>query len=83
MPGYPDLFSNERANIKSNSAKCGHVTRRLMRNEPLTGKTLEFALSVVGEDSDIADKLRAGQPLNDYERYLMLDVILLRKRLSG
>ncbi len=68
--------------MKSISAKCGHVKRRLVRNEPLTGGLLEFAIEVVGE-SDIADKLRAGQQLTDYELHLMLDVYLLHKRLSG
>jgi hypothetical protein len=83
MPRYSDAFSNERKDIKSNSAKCGHVKRRLLRNERLSGKTLEFALGVVGEDSDLADKLRTGQPLSDYELHWMVDVILLHKRLSG
>ncbi len=64
------------------SAKCGHVKRRLVRGERLTGKVLEFAVSVVGEGSDIASKLRSGQALSDYELHLMVDVYLLHKRLS-
>lgn len=83
MSRYSDAFSNERTDLKSNSARCGHVKRRLLRNERLTGKTLEFALSVVGEDSDLADKLRSGQQLSDYELHWMVDVVLLHKRLSG
>lgn len=80
---YPDDSPEERAERKKISAKCGHVKRRLVRNERLTGEVLDFAVSVVGEDTEIADKLKAGQPLTDYELHLMLDVHLLRKRLSG
>lgn len=83
MARYPDALSDERTDLKSNSAKCGHVKRRLLRNEPLMGKTLEFALTVVGEHSEIADKLRAGQPLSGFELHWMVDVVLLHKRLSG
>ena len=35
--------------MRSESAKYGHVKRRLLRNERLTGKVLESALSVVGQ----------------------------------
>ena len=62
--------------------------------EPLKGKVLEFALGVIEEsrkgfsDSDflldaIARKLNAGQPLDDYENHIMVDVLLVHKRLSG
>lgn len=64
------------------SAKCGHVKRRIKRNEPLTGKVLEFALEVVGEDDEMAAKLVRGEPLTDYERHIFLDVILLHVRLA-
>jgi hypothetical protein len=72
----------ESAEQKKISTKCGHVARRLARNEALTGKVLEFALSVVGEDSDIGIKLKNGEQLTDYELHLMLDVHLLHKRLA-
>jgi hypothetical protein len=72
---------------------CGHVKRRLLRDEPLTGKLLEFALSIVsGENGTatgndlldgIAAKLKAGQQLNDYERHIMVDVLLLHIRLGS
>ena len=73
-------------------AKCGHVTRRLTRDEPLTGKVLEFAISVIDENREgtgddlltgMADKLTAGQQLSDYELHIMLDVLLLHKRIEG
>jgi hypothetical protein len=79
--------------MRDTSAKCGHVKRRLLRNEPLKGKVLEFALSVVtGENGmptghdlldGIAAKLKAGQPLGDYECHIMVDVLLLHTRLGG
>ena len=42
------------------SNKCARVKRDLLRNKRLTGKTLEFALTVVGEDSGIGEKLKSG-----------------------
>ena len=63
------------------SAKCGHVKRRLKRNERLTGKLLEFAVSVAWDD-EIARKLVAGEALTDYELHIMLDVVLLHVRLT-
>ena len=86
--------AEKRARRKKISAKCGQVSRRLLRNEPLKGKTLEFALSLVEPidgktDSEfgkflntIANKLKSGQPLSDYEVHIMVDVILLNARLS-
>lgn len=73
-------------------AKCGHVTRRLKRDEPLTGKVLDFAISVIDENrkganddllKGMADKLTAGRRLSDYELHILLDVLLLHKRLEG
>lgn len=73
----PDVSVEERREKKRIGARRGHLKRRLMNNEPLTGEMLEFAISVAGEDSDIAKKLRTGQQLSDYELYLMVDVYLL------
>ena len=68
---------------RSISAQCGHVKRDLLRNKRLTGKTLEFALSVVGHDSEIGEKLKAGRALTEYELHLMIDVFLLHVRLGA
>ncbi|MGH8389502.1 MAG: hypothetical protein ACRESJ_29170 [Pseudomonas sp.] len=74
--------------MKSISAKCGHVKRKLNQNEPLEGELLEFALSLIG-DSDhelligIAEKLKRGDKLDDYEHHTMVDVILLHARLGA
>ncbi len=68
---------------KSISAKCGHVKRKLNSGEPLTGKVLEFALTLLGEDDEIARKLIAGEKLDDYEQHIMIDVYLLHAKLSG
>ena len=79
--------------MKSISAKCGHVKRRLNQNDPLTGKVLEFALSVIddaldkkgsGSDDNIlngmAKKLIDGEPLSGYEHHIMVDVLLVHKK---
>ena len=74
--------------MKGIIAKCGHVKRRLNQNEPLEGKVLEFALSLIGETDDgflngIAEKLKAGDKLDEYEHHIMVDVILLHARLGA
>ena len=71
----------EAAELKRIGARCGHVTRQLRQGKRLSGKTLEFALEVVGEDSEIGVKLKAGTPLTDYESHLVIDVFLLHYRL--
>lgn len=74
--------------MKSLSAKLMAVKRRLNQGEPLEGKTLEFALSIVdGSDDEllkgIASKLKAGEKLNEYEHHIMVDVLLLHVRLGA
>ncbi len=81
--GFPEPSPAERAERRRVSARCGHVKRRLVQNETLRGNLLEFALSVVGENSEIGEKLRAGRPLTHYERHLMIDVYLLHERLGS
>jgi len=79
-------MTNER---KSMSARIGHIKRRLLRDEVLTGKHLELALEILGNGNSehnqidqIAHKLEAGEKLNAYERHIMVDVILLHARLG-
>ena len=50
------------------------LTRHLKRDEPLARDVLEFALSAVRDDK-IAEKLRSGAPLSDYEKH-MIDGLL-------
>lgn len=78
--------------MNSVSAKCGHVKRRLARGEPLNGKMLEFALSIIGEGEGssgddlidgIAEKLKAQQQLSAYEYHVFVEVILLHVRLGA
>lgn len=82
ISGSPEPSPEERAERKSVSAKCGHVKRRLLRDEPLTGELLEFALDLVRDDG-IAAKLQAGQKLNPYELHLMVDVFLLHRKIGA
>lgn len=87
-------YEERRKARKSRGANYGHVKRRLSRNEPLTGKTIELALDLVPYSvppkdqndklfNSISDKLNAGEPLNEYEHHIMVDVLLLHARLGG
>ncbi|MBR1089442.1 hypothetical protein JQ621_18425 [Bradyrhizobium manausense] len=50
------------------------VRRNLKKDEPLTRDVLEFALNAVRDDK-IAEKLKRGEPLSDYEKH-MIDGLL-------
>ncbi len=84
-------YEERRKGRKSRGASYGHITRRLNNNEPLTGKALELALElvdVIGDDEqskfvrNIGVKLKAGQPLDEYEHHILVDVLMLHARLS-
>lgn len=81
-------YEDMRKERKSRGGSYSHVTRRLRQKQPLTGKTLELALDLIGEGSKsapfdkIASKLTNGEPLDDYERHLMVDVALVHARVS-
>lgn len=86
-----DMYEEKRKERKSRGASYGHVKRRLLNNEPLTGKTLELALELVNVNGDdeysrfvrnIGVKMSAGQPLSEYEIHIMVDVLLLHARLG-
>ena len=78
--------------MKSISAQCGHVKHCLSKNEPLSEKVLKFTLNVIDENikgnSDdelllkIANKLSTGKTLDDYEYHIMVDVLLVYKKLQ-
>jgi len=79
---------------KLRNARCGHIKRKLLRNEPLTGELLKFALDVVGDPvegkdeesifrKNIATKLKHGMPLEEYECHCMVDMWLLHVRLGA
>ena len=78
---FRERTPEEKAERKRFSTLCGHVARRLKNNERLTGNVLECALSAVG-DEKTAEKLRNGEPLDDYEKHLIVDVRLLHMRLG-
>ena len=85
MTDENDMFRErtheEKKERKRFATLCGHVTRRLMKDERLTGNMLELAIAASGEDST-AEKLRKGEPLTDYEKHLIIDVGLLHMRLA-
>jgi hypothetical protein len=43
---------------------------------------LELAIDAVGGHTEIAEKLKAGQQLSEYELHLMVDMYLLHARLA-
>jgi len=74
--------------MKSISAKCGHVTRQLNKKEPLSGKPLKFALSLIEDKNDelfnrITSKLESRQILDDYESHIMREIVLLSEKMSA
>lgn len=85
-------FADVAKERKVMGARWSHVTRRLLKNEPLKGKTLDLALSLVtcddpkaGVNSDpfaqgIAKKLVAGEPLGEYEIHMMVDVWMVHAK---
>jgi len=80
-------FARRRRERRSIAAKYGHIKRRLRNVEPLTGKILERALDSIGTPNDsflkdIAHKLNAGQPLDDYELHIFFDMFLLHVKLA-
>ena len=86
-------FENERSEQekRSWSAKCGHVKRRIFADEPLTGKTLDFALKLFDLENTsgnnisriLYEKIKNGEVLSNYEKSVMDDAILTHARLSG
>jgi hypothetical protein len=80
--GIPERTPEQLAERKRFATLCGHVTRKLMKNERLTGNVLECALSAAG-DEKVEEKLKKGEPLSDYEKHLMIDVWMLHLRLGA
>jgi hypothetical protein len=74
---------------RSGSARYGHIKRRLSRNRPLSDETLVLALDIIDryDENDLARgigiKLKARQPLTDYELHIFLDVLMLHHRLKN
>lgn len=89
-----DVRKEQRQERKSYGAKIGVVTKHLIEKKPLTGKTLETALSLVASDNSevsankiplydtIAEKFKTGQPLDDYELHIIIDVLAPQSKLS-
>ena len=77
----PTRTPEEKAARKKFATLCGHVSRRLNNHERLTGNILELAVSAA-VDEKTAEKLKNGEPLDDYEKHLIVDVALLHMRLS-
>ncbi len=78
---------------KSHSARCGHVRHCILSGASMSKKVLDFALAVIESSRNgfsdmafldgIARKLEQQAPLSEYERHIMVDVLLLHSRLKG
>lgn len=88
-----EVRKEQRTERKSYGMKLGHVTKLLMQHKPLTGKALETALELVGDNSEpvtdsssiyhlLSNKFKTGQPLNDYELHIVVDVLVPQSKLS-
>lgn len=89
---FENLESSDERMRKSHSARCGHVKRRILAEERLKGKTLDFALDVLASQTGfsdpsflqgIAESLKKGVPLDEYEKHIMVDVILVHCKIAG
>jgi hypothetical protein len=78
---FRERTPEEKKERKRFATQCGHVSRRLYRNERLTGELLELAVSACLEETT-AEKLKKGEPLTDYEKHLIVDVVLVHMRLG-
>ena len=70
------------------SAKCGHLTRKIMAGKDLSGSSLDLAIDIICSSSsewahELGRKLVRHEKLTDYEKHLMLEVLLLHAKLGA
>lgn len=82
---YFNMLRYDESASDSTSVGYEHVKQCLSNHEPLTGKTLELALELVdvhGDDKlsifarNIGTKLKGGQPLDEYEHHILVDMLM-------
>ena len=81
MPKGRQNMTNSR-----NRAIRGHITRKLLADEPLNRTQLEHALEVCPPDVPEhnlyhATHLEKGEPLSDYEKSMVVDIWLAQAHL--
>ena len=69
------------------SAKCGQLTRKIMADEDLSGSSLDLTIDIICSSSsewahELGRKLVGHEKLTDYEKHLMLEVLLLHAKLG-
>lgn len=83
---FSALKDNEILKKKSTDVSYDRIKHCLSNNEPLTGATLDLALDLVDVHGDsefsvftrnIGTKLKSGQPLDEYEHHILVDVLML------
>lgn len=66
---------------RSRSARYGHIQRRILQDEPLSKPLLALALEKLDQNREmekkIAEKLRKSIALDEYEKHVMVEGILL------
>ncbi|HAT9038833.1 TPA: hypothetical protein JBA84_03455 [Legionella pneumophila subsp. pneumophila] len=95
LENYYNRFPDERNQFDKmlllDNSNFTNIKQCLANNERLTGKELEIALDLVdvlGDDEqsrfvrDIGTKMKAGDPLDEYEYHILVDVLMLHQQLS-
>ncbi|HAT9211473.1 hypothetical protein SCP20_00445 [Legionella pneumophila serogroup 1] len=96
MESYYKRFPDERNQFDNmvllDNSNFTNIKQCLANNERLTGKELEIALDLVdvlGDDEqsrfvrNIGIKMKAGEPLDEYEYHVLVDVLMLHQQLSS
>ncbi|MFO9661712.1 hypothetical protein SDC35_12300 [Legionella pneumophila serogroup 1] len=96
IESYYKRFPDERNQFDNmvllDNSNFTNIKQCLANNERLTGKELEIALDLVdvlGDDEqsrfvrNIGIKMKAGEPLDEYEYHVLVDVLMLHQQLSS
>ncbi|HFE6147623.1 TPA: hypothetical protein ACF9U4_001661 [Legionella pneumophila] len=96
IENYYNHFPEERNKFDNmlvlDDSNFANIKQCLVNKERLTGKELEIALDLVdvlGDDEqsrfvrNIGTKMKAGEPLDEYEYHILVDVLMLHQQLSS
>ncbi|MFO2857372.1 hypothetical protein SCN05_02420 [Legionella pneumophila serogroup 1] len=96
IENYYNHFPEERNQFDNmlvlDDSNFANIKQCLTNNVRLTGKELEIALDLVdvlGDDEqsrfvrNIGTKMKAGEPLDEYEYHILVDVLMLHQQLSS
>lgn len=96
IENYYNHFPEERNKFDNmlvlDDSNFSNIKQCLVNKERLTGKELEIALDLVdvlGDDEqsrfvrNIGTKMKEGEPLDEYEYHILVDVLMLHQQLSS